>query len=303
MQFDYVIAGAGTAGCVLANRLSADPQIKVLLLEAGGRDDWIWIHIPVGYLYCIGNPRTDWCYRTEPDPGLNGRSILYARGKVLGGCSSINATYLSARRDYDEWAGITGDAAGAEPVLPVFKKSEDYWRRRRGARRGGRRVERQRLSWEISSITASDGAGRDSGELRFQSRDNEGCGFSSSTRSAARWNTSGFLRPVMNRPNLSVFTGAHVPRLRMTRRCQGIEFQRGRRRVRRSAPETILAAGSIGSPWILQLSGTVRRLCCGAWHSQKELPGVGENPQDHLQLRTTSRSGTLSRSISANSLF
>jgi len=154
VQFDYVIAGAGTAGCVLANRLSADPQIRVLLLEAGGRDDWIWIHIPVGYLYCIGNPRTDWCYRTEPDPGLNGRSILYARGKVLGGCSSINAMlYLRGQaRDYDEWARITGDAAWSwNSVLPVFRKSEDYFGGADEAHGAGGewRVERQRLSWEI----------------------------------------------------------------------------------------------------------------------------------------------------------
>jgi choline dehydrogenase-like flavoprotein len=130
-EFDYVIAGGGTAGCTLANRLSADPEVTVLLLEAGGKDDWIWIHIPIGYLYCINNPRTDWCYKTEPEPGLNGRSIIYARGKVLGGSSSINAM-LSLRgqvRDYEEWARITGDSRwNWESVLPVFKQSESYWR-------------------------------------------------------------------------------------------------------------------------------------------------------------------------------
>src|SRR5688572_7998889 len=162
-QFDYVIIGAGTAGCLLANRLSADPGRSVLLLEAGGKDNWIWIHVPVGYLYCIGNPRTDWCYRTEPEPGLNGRSLVYARGRVLGGSSSINAMlYLRGQaRDYDEWAQLTGDSAWSwQSVLPYFKHSEDHWRGSdefHGARpehangESGHewRVERQRLRWDI----------------------------------------------------------------------------------------------------------------------------------------------------------
>jgi len=301
MQFDYVIAGAGTAGCVLANRLSADPQIRVLLLEAGGRDDWIWIHIPVGYLYCIGNPRTDWCYRTEPDPGLNGRSILYARGKVLGGCSSINAMlYLRGQaRDYDEWARLTGDAAWSwKSVLPVFRKSEDYFGGADAAHGAGGewRVERQRLSWEIldhyreamvqAGIPRSDD---------FNRGDNEGCGFFLvNQKRGVRWNTSkAFLRPVLNRPNLSVVTGAHVVRLRMAgRRCEGIEFRSGGEDAFAEARlETILAAGSIGSPQILQLSGIgpaplLREHGIGVVH---ELPGVGENLQDHLQLRTISK--------------
>jgi choline dehydrogenase len=301
LQFDYVIAGAGTAGCVLANRLSADPQIRVLLLEAGGRDDWIWIHIPVGYLYCIGNPRTDWCYRTEPDPGLNGRSILYARGKVLGGCSSINAMlYLRGQaRDYDEWARITGDPAWSwNSVLPVFRKSEDYFGGADEAHGAGGewRVERQRLSWEIlehyreamvqAGIPRSDD---------FNRGDNEGCGFFLvNQKRGVRWSTSkAFLRPVMNRPNLSVVTDAHVMRVRMSgRRCDGIEFLRaGEDTFAEARVETILAAGSIGSPQILQLSGIgpaplLREHGIDVAH---ELPGVGENLQDHLQLRTISK--------------
>src|SRR5512134_236733 len=195
--FDYVIVGAGTAGCVLANRLSADPDVSVLLLEAGGKDDWIWIHIPVGYLYCIGNPRTDWCYTIEPDPGLNGRTILYARGKVLGGCSSINAMlYLRGQsRDYDEWARLTGDSAWSwEHVLPMFKKSEDHWRGGdpfHGT--GGEwRVERQRLSWEIL-----DAFRKAAGEIGipaiedFNTGDNAGSSrFEVNQRRGVRWNSS-----------------------------------------------------------------------------------------------------------------
>jgi len=298
VQFDYVIAGAGTAGCVLANRLSADPQIKVLLLEAGTRDDWIWIHIPVGYLYCIGNPRTDWCYRTEPDPGLNGRSILYARGKVLGGSSSINAMlYLRGQaRDYDEWARITGDPAwGWSSVLSVFRKSEDYFHGADVAHGAGGewRVEPQRLSWEIlknyreamvqAGIPRSDD---------FNRGDNEGCGFFMvNQKRGVRWNASkAFLRPVINRPNLTVITGAHVVRLRMAgKRCTGIEFRRaGESTFAEARLETILATGSIGSPQIMQLSGIgpaplMRGHGIDVVH---ELPGVGENLQDHLQLRT-----------------
>src|SRR5215813_9169188 len=254
--WDYVIVGAGTAGCVLANRLSADPDVKVLLLEAGGKDDWIWVHIPVGYLYCIGNPRTDWCYRTEPDPGLNGRSILYARGKVLGGCSSINAMlYLRGqKRDYDEWARLTGDAAWSwESVLPIFKRSEDY---HLGASdfhgAGGEwRVERQRLSWEV--LGAFREAMAQAGIPKtddFNRGDNEGAGlFEVNQRRGVRWNaTKAFLRPAANRPNLTVMTDA---------------------------------------PPILQLSGVgsaeaLRQHGIPVVH---ELTGVGENLQDHLQLR------------------
>jgi choline dehydrogenase len=295
--WDYVIAGAGTAGCVLANRLSADPDVKVLLLEAGGKDDWIWIHIPVGYLYCIGDPRTDWCYRTEPDPGLNGRSILYARGKVLGGCSSINAMlYLRGqKRDYDEWARLTGDPGWSwESVLPVFKRSEDS---HRGAgdfhgASGEWRVERQRLSWEI--LDAFREAMAQAGIPRtddFNRGDNEGCGlFEVNQRRGVRWNaTKGFLRPVLNRPNLTVMTDALVTGVRLEgRRAAGIEFVRGGEETFAEARiETILSLGSIGSPQVLQLSGI------GAPALLKEhgiavghaLPGVGENLQDHLQLR------------------
>ena len=295
--YDYVIVGAGTAGCLLANRLSADADVSVLLIEAGGKDDWIWIRIPVGYLFCINNPRTDWCYRTEPDPGLNGRAIIYARGKVLGGCSSINAMiYMRGQAaDYDEWARQTGDSSwGWQSVLPLFRKSEDYFRGADEAHGAGGewRVEPQRLRWDI--LDAYREAMVQAGIPKiddFNRGDNEGCGYFlvNQTR-GVRLNTSrAFLKPVMNRPNLTVMTEAQVRRLTFDgRRCTGVEVMRDGRDERIGARiETILAAGSIGSPQILQLSGVGP----GALLQQHgipvehELPGVGENLQDHLQLR------------------
>ena len=305
--FDYVIVGGGTAGCLLANRLSADRNNTVLLLEAGGKDDWIWIHIPVGYLYCIGNPRTDWCYKTEPDPGLNGRSILYARGRVLGGSSSINAMlYLRGQqRDYDEWARRTGDPGWSwQGVLPIFKKSEDHWR---GADEfhGGRgldetaghewRVETQRLSWEI--LDAFRDAALEAGIAKvedFNRGDNAGSSkFEVNQRRGVRVNSSkAFLRPALDRPNLSVITGAQVNKLRLEgRRVLGVEFLRGNEEHFAAARrETLLAAGAIGSPQIMQLSG----IGPGALLQQHGIAvahelAVGENLQDHLQLRMAFR--------------
>ena len=296
-SFDYIIIGAGSAGCVLANRLTRDPDINVLLLEAGGEDNWIWIHIPVGYLYCIGNPRTDWMYRTEPDEGLNGRSIHYARGKVLGGCSSINAmVYMRGQaRDYDEWASLTDDTSWSwDKVLPIFKRSEDNWRgasELHGA--GGEwRVEQQRLSWEILDAFAA--AANEIGIPKtddFNRGSNEGTGkFEVNQRRGVRWNTTkAFLRPVMHRPNLKVMTGALVRKLRLDgKRVTGIEFDLNNEAYFADAKiETLLSAGSIGSTQILQLSGIgpgthLQSLGIPVTH---ELSGVGENLQDHLQLR------------------
>ncbi len=295
--FDYVIVGGGTAGCVLANRLSADPDVRVLLLEAGGRDDWHWIHIPIGYIYCIGNPRTDWCFKTEACDGLNGRSILYARGRVLGGCSSINAMiYMRGqKRDYDEWAKLTGDPSWSwESVLPVFRKSEDHWRGGsvwHGS--GGEwRVEQQRLSWEI--LDAFQAAAEECGIPRtedFNRGDNEGSGkFEVNQRRGVRVSAAkAFLRPAMQRPNLEVRTDSTVQYLRMDgRRVTGVAYLLGGdRRYAEARAETILAAGAIGSPQVLQLSGIGPAGLLGA-HGipvRHELPGVGENLQDHLQLR------------------
>jgi len=294
--FDYVIVGGGSAGCLLANRLSADPNASVLLLEAGGRDDWIWIHIPVGYLYCINNPRADWCYHTEPDPGLNGRSIRYPRGKVLGGSSSINAMlYLRGQaRDYDEWAQLTGDAGWAwRDVLPVFMRMEDHWRgadEKHGA--GGEwRVEAPRIRWEIleafraAAVEAGIPATDD-----FNRGDNEGVSrFDVNQNNGVRWSAAkAFLRPALERPNLTVLTGALVKKLRIAGgTVQGVEFFQGNEETFAAARrETVLSAGAIGSPQILQLSG----IGPGALLQRHGISvvrdlAVGENLQDHLQLR------------------
>lgn len=297
-EFDYVIVGAGAAGCVLANRLTADPNVSVLLLEAGGKDNWIWIHIPVGYLYCIGNPRTDWCYKTEPEPGLNGRSILYARGRVLGGCTSINAMiYMRGQaRDYDEWAQLSGDPAWSwDNVLPLFKRSEDYWRGADEVHSAGGewRVERQRLHWDIlDHVTeAARQVGIDPTD-DFNRGTNAGAGiFEVNQRRGVRWSASkAFLRSAMERSNLTVATGALIDKLTLDgRHVKGVEFTiKGERYVARSRLETLLAAGSIGSPTILQRSGI------GPGQLLQDLgipvvldaPGVGANLQDHLQLRS-----------------
>ena len=315
-EFDYIVAGGGTAGCTVANRLSADPEVTVLLLEAGGRDDWIWIHIPVGYLYCINNPRTDWCYKTEPEPGLNGRSIIYARGKVLGGSSSINAM-LSLRgqvRDYEEWAQITGDSRwNWEHVLPVFKKSESYWR---GADdfhgdSGEWRVEKQRLHWDVLDryTEAAQQAG-----IPFTSDynrgDNFGIGhFEVNQKKGVRWNAvKAMLKPAEGRPNLKVVTGALIDKLILDgREVRGVEFRLNGQPFRATARiETVLTAGAIGSPAILQRSGIgpaalLRQHGVPLVH---DLPGVGGNLQDHLQLRMIFKvQGIKTLNQSANSLW
>jgi choline dehydrogenase len=298
--FDYIIVGAGTAGCVLANRLSADPKIRVLLLEAGGKDNYLWIHIPVGYLYCIGNPRTDWCYKTEPDPGLNGRSILYARGRTLGGCSSINAMiYMRGQaRDYDEWEALGNPGWSWKDVFPIFKKSEDHYAGDSDIHGGGGewRVEEQRLDWEI--LNAWRDAAEQCGIPRvadFNGGDNFGSArFQVNQRTGVRWNASkAFLRPAMRRANLTVLTNAMTAKVRLDTRdgakcAVGVEFTHNNESFFAEAHiETILSGGAINSPQLLQLSGIgptelLRQHGIPFLHS---MPGVGENLQDHLQLR------------------
>jgi choline dehydrogenase len=302
-SFDYVIIGAGTAGCLLANRLSQDPSTRVLLLEAGRRDDYHWIHIPVGYLYCIGNPRTDWLYNTEADAGLNGRQLRYPRGKALGGSSSINGMiYMRGQaRDYDGWAQATGEAQWRwEQCLPHFKKHEDYYKGADAMHgEGGEwRVERQRVRWDIldAFAQAAQQAGIPHSE-DFNRGDNEGVGyFQVNQKKGWRWNTAkAFLRPICyGRPNFEMWTTAQVTRLLTEReadgsaRCTGAMVWAENELVSVfAAREVILCAGSIGSPQLLQLSGIgpAALLRKHGIAVLRDLPGVGENLQDHLQIR------------------
>ncbi|CAM3927715.1 GMC family oxidoreductase N-terminal domain-containing protein [Vreelandella rituensis] len=323
-DYDYIIVGAGTAGCLLANRLSADPKNKVLLVEAGGRDNYHWIHIPVGYLYCIDNPRTDWCFRTEPDKGLNGRSLIYPRGKTLGGCSSINGMlYIRGQaRDYDSWAELTGDDAWRwDNCLPDFVKHEDHHRLDSGgdadaAHRdhhghGGEwRVEKQRLSWEVLDDFAT--AAVEAGIPRtrdFNRGDNEGVDyFEVNQRSGWRWNTAkAFLRPACSkRANFTLWHSSQVLKLECqpdenaTPRCTGVRLERqGEEVVAHARREVIVCAGAIGSPQLLQLSGIgpVDLLAEHAIPLVKNLPGVGENLQDHLQIRSVYKVKTGSKTL------
>ena len=300
-EYDYIIVGGGTAGCVLANRLTRDKDASVLLVEAGGKDDYVWIHIPVGYLHCIGNPRTDWLYSTQADAGLGGRSLIYPRGKVLGGSSSINGMiYMRGQAgDYDHWADLTDDASWRwDKVLPLFKQSEDYYG---GASEnhgvGGEwRVEKQRLSWDI--LNAFRDAAQQVGIPKtsdFNGGDNSGSAyFDVNQRRGIRWNTSkAFLKPAARRPNLTIMTGCHVERLLIEAsesgpRCTGIVFTGGGTQWQATAKrETLLTAGAIGSPQLLQLSGIGPAALLREHGITPVLdsPGVGGNLQDHLQLR------------------
>lgn len=313
--FDYIIIGAGSAGCVLANRLTDNPANRVLLLEAGGKDNYIWVKIPVGYLYCIGNPRTDWMMKTEAEAGLNGRSLVYPRGRILGGCSSINGMiYMRGQsRDYDHWRQLGNTGWGWDDVLPYFMRSEDN---AAGADdlhgEGGEwRVESQRLSWEIldafhdACLSAGIPATDD-----FNRGNNEGVGyFKVNQRRGLRWSSAtAFLKPALKRRNLKVLTNAQVDSLQMDgRRVTGVHFRHGN--VLKSATaegDTILSAGAIGSPQIMQLSGIGPAALLGR-HGitvRHELPGVGSNLQDHLQIRAIYRVGnTVTLNERAGSLF
>lgn len=339
-SFDYIIIGAGTAGCLLANRLSADPTKQVLLIEAGRKDNYHWIHIPVGYLYCIGNERTDWLYKTEPDAGLNGRSLRYPRGKVLGGCSSINGMiYMRGQaRDYDQWAQLTGDDAWRwQAALPDFMAHENHYKLdsySRNENKGHRpkrleefsqfhgaggewRVEKQRLRWDVldAFVKAAQQSGIPATE-DFNQGNNEGVGyFEVNQKTGWRWNTAkAFLRPVCDsRPNFTLWTSAQVAKLLIDTqvggqlRCTGVQVNTPSGMVTAQATaEVILSAGSIGSPQILQLSGIgpadlLQRLGVPVLF---DAPGVGANLQDHLQIRSVYKvQGVKTLNVQASSLW
>jgi choline dehydrogenase-like flavoprotein len=295
-DFDYIVVGAGTAGCIVANRLSADPRKRVLLLEAGGRDNWIWFHIPVGYLFAIGNPRSDWMFRTEPEPGLNGRSLAYPRGKVIGGSSAINAM-ISMRgqaADYDHWRQLGLAGWGWDDVLPAFKRLEDHFlgESEHHGVGGGWRIEAPRLSWKVLDAVAD--AAQQMGIRRtadFNTGDNEGIGyFHVNQKRGRRWSSArGFLKPALARPNLRLETGVLTDRLIVENgRTVGVRFfQGGEALEARARGEVVLCSGSIGSTQILHRSG----IGPAEWLAPLGIDvvldrhGVGRNLQDHLQQR------------------
>ncbi len=314
-DFDYVIVGAGSAGCVLANRLSEDPNTRVLLLESGGSDNYHWIHIPVGYLYCIGNPRTDWGYSTAACAGLGGRSLLYPRGRVLGGCSSINGMlYLRGQsNDYDGWRQLGNTGWAWDDVLPYFKKSEDYYAGEDDEHgEGGEwRVEEQRLNWEI--LDAWKAAAIEAGipeTSDFNRGDNFGVGyFKVNQRNGWRWSSAkGFLRPAKSRPNLEVMTHAQAQKVLFAgKRATGVQFLRKGALSKVSARrEVILSSGAVGTPQLLQLSGIgpgglLQKHGIDVVH---EAPEVGGNLQDHLQIRCAYKvSGVKTLNVMSSTLW
>ncbi len=294
--YDYVIVGAGSAGCVLANRLSADPSVRVAIVEAGGKDDWIWFHIPVGYLFAIGNPRADWCFKTEPEAGLNGRVLSYPRGKTIGGSSAINAmiNMRGQAADYDHWRQLGLPGWGWDDVAPLFKGHEDHFLgpNAHHGKGGEWHVEFPRITWPLLDVVRqAAGEAGISGIADFNTGDNEGASyFHVNQKRGLRWSAArGFLKPVLNRRNLDLITAGHVEKVETKdRRATGVTFSGpGGRRTLHARREVILAAGALGSPQLMMLSGIgpAEHLAARGIDLVLDKPGVGSNLQDHLQLR------------------
>ena len=314
-EFDYIIVGAGSAGCVLANRLSADPDNRVAILEAGGKDNWIWFHIPVGYLFAIGNPRADWMFRTEAIPGLNGRVLNYPRGKVIGGSSAINAMiYMRGQaEDYDGWRQLGLKGWGWDDVKPLMTSHQDHHlgRSEHHGAGGEWRVDKPRMRWDIldAFIEAANEIGipktRD-----FNTGGNEGVGyFEVNQKGGRRWSAArGFLKPILNRPNLTLITGAEAERVLFdAKRASGVRMrQNGMMHDLKARREIILSSGAVATPKLLQLSGIGPGALLQSFGIEvvHDSPGVGENLQDHLQIRPIYKvSGVKTLNMQYQSLF
>ena len=313
-EYDFIVVGAGSAGCALANRLSADASNRVLLLEAGGRDNYPWIHIPVGYFKTMLNPRTDWCYETEPDPNLNGRRIPWPRGKVLGGSSSINGlVYIRGQsHDYDQWRQLGNTGWSWDDVLPYFMRAEDNERGANATHGAGGPLGVSDIGFSRGFSDAFIDAAGELGIPRtddFNSGDQEGAGyFQLTTKNGRRCSAAvGYLKPIKKRANLTITTGAQVCRVVFEgKRAAGIEFAvNGRTRIARAKGEIVLSSGAIGSPQILQLSGVGPGALLGEFGIPvvHDSPGVGENLQDHLQTRAVYKTNQPSLNDEVNSLF
>ncbi len=294
--YDYVIVGAGSAGCVLANRLSADPNVRVAIVEAGGKDDWIWFHIPVGYLFAIGNPRADWCFKTEPEAGLNGRALSYPRGKTIGGSSAINAmiNMRGQAADYDHWRQLGLPGWGWDDVAPLFRGHEDHFLgpNAHHGKGGEWHVEFPRITWPLLDVVRQAAGQEGIAPIDdFNTGDNEGASyFHVNQKRGLRWSAArGFLKPVLNRRNLDLITAGHVEKVETKdRRATGVTLSGpGGRRTLHARREVILAAGALGSPQLLMLSGIgpAEHLAARGIDLVLDKPGVGSNLQDHLQLR------------------